>query len=58
MLILGILGIFFVIPAPIAWVMGSKAKKEIAATGAHYSNEQLINIGRILGIVFTMPLRR
>ena len=53
-LVLGILGIFTAICAPIAWVLGSKAKKEIARSGVHYSNEQNINIGRILGIVFTM----
>jgi uncharacterized membrane protein len=34
--------------------MGNKAKKEIAATGAQYSNEQNINIGRTLGKVFTI----
>lgn len=53
-LIFGILGIFVGIFAPIAWYMGSKARKEIAAAGAHYSNEQNINIGRILGMVFTI----
>lgn len=53
-LIFGILGIFIGIFAPIAWYMGSKARKEIAAAGAHYSNEQNINIGRILGLVFTI----
>ncbi len=53
-LILGILGIFFVIPAPIAWVIGNKAKKEIDASGTRYSNEQLLNVGRILGMVFTI----
>ncbi len=53
-LILGILGIFFLIPAPIAWVMGNKAKKEIDASGARYSNEQLLNVGRVLGMVFTI----
>ena len=53
-LVLGIVGIFTAICAPIAWVLGSKARKEIAASGAHYSNEQNINIGRILGMVFTI----
>jgi hypothetical protein len=52
-LVFGIIGIFSGIFAPIAWYMGSKAKKEIAASGAHYSNEQNINIGRVLGKVFT-----
>jgi hypothetical protein len=53
-LVFGILGIFVGIFAPVAWYMGSKARKEIAAAGAHYSNEQNINIGRILGLVFTI----
>ena len=53
-LVLGIVGIFTAICAPIAWVLGSKAKKEIARSGVHYSNEQNINIGRILGIVFSI----
>ena len=53
-LVFGIIGIFVGIFAPIAWYMGNKARKEIAASGAHYSNEQNINIGRILGLVFTI----
>jgi hypothetical protein len=53
-LVFGIIGIFSGIFAPIAWYMGSKAKKEIAASGAQYSNEQNINIGRTLGKVFTI----
>ena len=53
-LVLGIVGIFVTICAPIAWYLGAKAKKEIASSGIHYANEQNINIGRILGIVFTV----
>lgn len=53
-LVLGIVGLFFTICAPIAWYMGSKAQKEIAASGIHYSNEQNINIGKILGMVLTI----
>ncbi len=53
-LIFGILGIFVGIFAPVAWYMGNKANKEIKATGAQYSNQQSINIGRILGMVFTI----
>ena len=53
-LVLGIVGIFTAVCAPIAWVLGSKAKKEIAASGIHYSNEQNVNIGRILGMVFSI----
>jgi hypothetical protein len=53
-LIFGIIGIFSGIFAPIAWYLGSKAKKEIAASGMQYSNQQNINIGRTLGKVFTI----
>jgi hypothetical protein len=53
-LVLGIVGIVFTICAPIAWYLGSKALKEIRASGIHYTNEQNIVIGRILGIVFTI----
>jgi hypothetical protein len=53
-LVLGIVGIFFGIAAPFAWYLGNKAMKEIRASGQTYSNEQTINIGRILGIVFTI----
>jgi hypothetical protein len=53
-LIFGILGIFITIFAPIAWYMGNKAKKEIAASGIHYTNESNISIGRMLGKIFTI----
>ena len=53
-LVLGIVGIFVTICAPIAWYLGSKAQKEIAASGVHYANEQNITIGKILGMVLTI----
>ena len=53
-LVLGIVGLFVTICAPIAWYMGSKAQKEIAASGQHYSNEQNINIGKIMGMVLSI----
>jgi hypothetical protein len=53
-LVLGIIGIVFTICAPIAWYLGSKALKEIRASGIHYANEQNIVVGRILGIIFTI----
>ena len=53
-LIFGILGIFITIFAPIAWYLGNKAKKEIAASGIHYTNESNISIGRMLGKIFTI----
>jgi hypothetical protein len=53
-LIFGIIGIFVTIFAPIAWYLGSKAKKEIQASGLQYSNEPNVNAGRILGMVFSI----
>lgn len=53
-LVLGIVGIFFTICAPIAWYLGSKALKEIGASGTTYDNQQQIVIGRTLGIIFTI----
>ncbi|MGL4743825.1 MAG: hypothetical protein ACRCXL_05490 [Dermatophilaceae bacterium] len=51
-LILGILGIvccgFLAIPA---FIMGNNALKEIDASPGRYSNRQIVQIGRILGIV-------
>jgi hypothetical protein len=53
-LIFGILGIFITIFAPIAWYLGNKARAEIQASGIHYSNEQNVSIGRMLGKIFTI----
>lgn len=53
-LILGILGFFVGVTAPFAWYLGSKALKEVRASGQHFANEQYLNIGRILGIVVTL----
>jgi uncharacterized membrane protein len=47
-------GIFFTICAPIAWYLGSRALKEIKASGATYNNQQQIVIGRTLGIIFSI----
>ena len=53
-LILGILGFFVGVTAPFAWYMGSKALKEVRASGQPVANEQYLTIGRILGIVVTL----
>ena len=53
-LVLGIVGIFVGICAPIAWMMGNRALAEIRASGVTYSNESQIKTGRILGKVFTI----
>ncbi|SDT23847.1 hypothetical protein SAMN04488543_3408 [Friedmanniella luteola] len=53
-LVFGIAGFFVGILGPVAWIMGSRALKEIRASGAHPGNEQLIVVGRILGIIVTV----
>lgn len=53
-LVLGILGFFVPVCAPIAWYLGSKALKEIQATGARYSNEDQLRAGRLLGMIITI----
>ena len=53
-LVLGILGFFFAICAPFAWYLGNKALGEIRSSGAHYSNEQNVVIGRILGMIVSI----
>jgi hypothetical protein len=53
-LIFGIIGIFVTIFAPIAWNLGSKARKEIRASGIPYSNESNVNAGRILGMILSI----
>ncbi|GAB3741933.1 DUF4190 domain-containing protein [Microlunatus parietis] len=53
-LVLGILGFVTGICGAIAWYMGSKAQKEMQASGIRYSNESNINIGKILGMVTTI----
>ena len=53
-LVFGIAGFFVGVLGPVAWIMGSRALKEIRASGAHPGNEQLIVVGRILGIIVTV----
>jgi hypothetical protein len=53
-LVLGIVGLFVGLCAPFAWYLGSKALKEIRASGIRYANEQSIVVGRILGIIISI----
>jgi len=53
-LVLGILGVVVALCGPFAWYLGSKALAEIKASGAHYSNEDQIRIGRVLGMIVTI----
>jgi hypothetical protein len=52
--VLGIVGIFVGICAPIAWYLGNKTLREVTASGANYSNISQIRTGRMLGKVFTI----
>ena len=52
--VLGIVGIFVGVCAPIAWYLGNKTQREITASGASFSNVSQIRTGRMLGKVFTI----
>jgi small-conductance mechanosensitive channel len=52
--VLGLLGILLCqLLGPFAWAMGSRARSEMKASGAVYSNGGLITAGWIMGIVST-----
>lgn len=56
-LVLGILSVVCFQPLGIAaWLMGNTALKEIDAEPGRYGNRQIVQIGRILGIVGTILL--
>lgn len=56
-LILGILSLVCCSPLGIAaWLMGNTALKEIDAQPGRYANRQIVQIGRILGIIGTVLL--
>jgi hypothetical protein len=56
-LILGILSLVCCSPLGIAaWLMGNTALKEIDAQPGQYGNRQIVQIGRILGIIGTVLL--
>ena len=51
-LVLGILSIVCCAPLGfVAWVMGNTALREIDAQPGRYGNRQLVQIGRILGVI-------
>lgn len=52
--LLSVLGISVL--GPFAWVMGTSALAEIDGSPTRYRNRQLVEIGRILGIVGTVML--
>ena len=50
---LGIAGIFVPFLAPVAWIMGRRARKDIVE-GAPYRSDSNLNTGYGLGLVFTL----
>ncbi|HBX81768.1 MAG: hypothetical protein WAV45_15065 [Propionibacteriaceae bacterium] len=52
-LVLGVLGFFFWITAPIAWVMGSSARREMRSNPGRYRPSPMLTAGYMLGIVMT-----
>lgn len=48
-------GLGFVV-GPVAWVMGARTKREMAAEPDRWDGEDLVNVGYILGIVGTALL--
>jgi len=56
-LVLGILSIVCCsFLGPVAWVMGSKAIKQIDASGGQYGGRDQVKVGKILGIIGTVLL--
>ena len=56
-LILGICGLVLCqVLGPFAWSMGNKALREIDASQGQLGGRDMVNIGRILGIVATVLL--
>ena len=54
-LVLGILGLVLCgLLAPVAWVMGSRAEREVASAPGRYSSTGTLKAGKILGIVGTV----
>ena len=54
-LVLGILGLVCCgVLAPVAWVMGRSAEREVAAAPGRYSESGTLKVGKILGIVGTV----
>lgn len=56
-LVLGILGIVVcAILAPVAWVMGNNAIREIDANPGRYSNRGTVQAGRLCGMIYSILL--
>jgi hypothetical protein len=56
-LILGICGLVLCqVLGPFAWSMGNKALKEIDGSGGQLGGRDMVNVGRILGMVSTIIL--
>lgn len=52
-LVLGVVGLFVPFLSPVAWYMGSKAKREVRR-GAPYRWAVMGQVGYVLGVVYTL----
>ncbi len=55
-LVLGIASVFVGVVGPVAWIMGSRVKKEIEASNGRLGGLQNVTIGWILGIIMSVLL--
>lgn len=53
-LVLGLLGLLVMVTGPVAWVMGSRARAEVAV--GRYAASSTLTAGWVLGIVTTLYL--
>ena len=53
-LVLGILGFFFGITFPIAWILGAKGNADIKRNPQRYRSSPMMTVGMVLGIVGTV----
>jgi hypothetical protein len=55
-LVLGVVGLFFNIVAPVAWWLGNEEIRAIGAGKRAPENRSVANAGRVLGIIGTVLL--
>jgi hypothetical protein len=55
-LTLAILGLFILVTAPAAWIMGNKARREMRQFPGRYQETSSLTVGWVLGIIGTAEL--
>lgn len=53
-LVLGVISLFSGVVGPVAWVMGSRVKKEIERSGGRWGGQSQVMVGHVMGIVMTV----